>query len=129
MLRTARSEGQRPRPFLGVAYGPGRPEPGPERQDATRNLASAFASLKPLPFARDEVLAGARVAGPESVLLDGAATESALKAERSETSRSFILRCTASVILPTLIELDWCLRLAIRKKMASGRQERFENRE
>jgi CHAT domain-containing protein len=82
MLRTARSEGQRPRPFLGVAYGPGRPEPGPERQDATRNLASAFSSLKPLPFARDEVLAGARVAGPESVtLLDGAATESALKAE------------------------------------------------
>src|ERR1700744_4179026 len=53
MLRTARSEGQRPRPFLGVAYGPGRPEPGSERQDATRNLASAFASLKPLPFARD----------------------------------------------------------------------------
>jgi CHAT domain-containing protein len=80
MLRTAKSDRQLPRPFLGVAYGPGRPETGSE--NSTRALDSAFASLRPLPFARDEVLAGARVAGPESVtLLDGAATESALKAE------------------------------------------------
>jgi CHAT domain-containing protein len=79
MLRTARSEVQLPRPFLGVAYGPGRPEGS---ENSTRALESAFANLKPLPFARDEVLAGARVAGPESItLLDGAATESALKSE------------------------------------------------
>ncbi len=81
MLRTARSEVQLPRPFLGVAYGPGHPEAAAS-ENSTRALDSAFANLKPLPFARDEVLAGARVAGPESVtLLDGAATESALKAE------------------------------------------------
>jgi CHAT domain-containing protein len=82
MLRTARTESLRPRPFLGVAYGPGHPETVPDKQDSTRGLASAFATLKPLPFANDEVLAGARVAGTESVtLLGGAATESALKAE------------------------------------------------
>jgi CHAT domain-containing protein len=82
MLRTAKAEVQPPRPFLGVAYGAGRPESAPDKQSSARGLESAFASLKPLPFARDEVLAGARVAGPESVtLLDDAATESALKAE------------------------------------------------
>jgi CHAT domain-containing protein len=84
MLRTDRSRVEPPKPFLGLAYSPGRPEQRVGVQHSTsRGLESAFANLKPLPFARDEVQAGARIAGNQSVvLLDAAATESALKAER-----------------------------------------------
>ena len=83
LLRTGKRNTNASRPFLGVAYSPGRTDgDGNDQHSATRGLDSAFASLNPLPFARDEVQSGARVAGNGSVVLvDSAASESALKSQ------------------------------------------------
>lgn len=82
MLRTARREIEPTKPFLGVAYSPGVREAG-SQPSASRSLDVAFTKLQPLQFARDEVQAGARIAGTASVILmDNAATESAVKAQR-----------------------------------------------
>jgi CHAT domain-containing protein len=82
MLRTARQvEGRRA--FLGVAYSPAANGAKLSSQfSALRGLGSSLGKLQPLPFAREEIQAGARIAGPDSVLLvDGAATETALKSQ------------------------------------------------
>jgi len=83
MLRTSKRATNPPRPFLGVAYSPEQHESSDKNQQiATRGFDSQISNLKPLPFARDEVQAAARVAGKESVLLvDAAASESAVKAQ------------------------------------------------
>ena len=83
LLRSGKRNNTASRPFLGVAYSPGRTDGDQNDQHAaTRGLDSAFASLNPLPFARDEVQSGARVAGTGSVVLvDSAASESALKSQ------------------------------------------------
>jgi len=82
-LRVSRHATDPPKPFLGVAYSPEPHEgSGQNQQIATRGLDSQISNLKPLPFAREEVQAAARVAGKESVLLvDDAASESAVKAQ------------------------------------------------
>lgn len=83
MLRTARRDIEPTKPFLGIAYSSGIPAGSVAPNSASRSLQSAFTKLQPLQFARDEVEAASRVAGSASVVLvDGAATESALKAQR-----------------------------------------------
>lgn len=83
VLRTTKRQSEPRKSFLGIAYSPGGPGGGAIAQySALRGIESDLAKLKPLPFAREEVQAGARIAGEGSVaLLDNAATESALKAE------------------------------------------------
>jgi CHAT domain-containing protein len=83
MLRTERRKVEPTKPFLGVAYSPGGLQADPDSQhSASRSVDSGLANLQPLQFAREEVQAGARAAGNGSVLLvDKAATESALKSE------------------------------------------------
>jgi len=84
ILRTVKRKVEPQKPFLGVAYSSGRLGDREDLQfSASRRIDSAFANLQPLKFAREEVQAGARVAGNGSVVLvDSAATESALKAEQ-----------------------------------------------
>jgi CHAT domain-containing protein len=83
MLRTSRRATDPPKPFLGVAYSPKTHDGSDQNQQlATRGFDSQISNLKPLPFAREEVQAAARVAGHQSVLLvDEAASESAVKGE------------------------------------------------
>ncbi len=82
LRRTGKRITSASRPFLGVAYSPGRTDNRTEQHPATRGLDSVFASMNPLPFARDEVESGGRVAGRGSVVLvDSAASESALKSQ------------------------------------------------
>jgi CHAT domain-containing protein len=83
MLRISKRTTDPPRPFLGVAYSPEHHEGGAQNQQvATRGIDSQISNLKPLPFAREEVQAAARVAGKDSVLLvDDAASESAVKSQ------------------------------------------------
>ena len=83
ILRVSKRAIRPSKPFLGVAYSPKvREASGQNQQIAMRGLDSQISNLKPLPFARDEVQAAARIGGNESVILvDDAATESAVKAQ------------------------------------------------
>jgi len=80
-LKTAPTQTTATRPFLGVAYSPGR-SAAVELASNTRGMFDLQKSaLTPLPFAREEIAEAAKALGKNSVELDGAAaSEAALKA-------------------------------------------------
>jgi len=81
VLRSQQNGRLAARPFLGVAYSAIETPKEKEPEVATRGLYDpGGAEFRPLAFAREEIMAAADAAGPDSVVLLGSsATESAVK--------------------------------------------------
>jgi len=80
-LKTAPTQTNATKPFLGVAYSPGRSTAVQLASNQRGIFDLQKSELKPLPFAREEIAEAAKALGKNSVELDGvAASEAALKA-------------------------------------------------
>ena len=79
-LKTERRQSLATKPFLGVAFSPGKPDLAQLASNTRGIFDLQAAKLEPLPFAHEEVSEAAKILGKNSMTLDGtAASEAALK--------------------------------------------------
>src|SRR5581483_2695317 len=70
-------------PFLGIAYSPSAPVPSLMASTGRGIFEGQRLNLGPLPYASEEVLEAANIAGRDSVVLTGeSASEATLKSQR-----------------------------------------------